>query len=131
MYNTLKNVISRGEFDLSKVTNRVNTLWVEGVLTDTQRDEILALARSGAKIENSSNLYEKVIELEERVRALETNRTPTDDTTSETIPEYVAGKWYYNGDKVTFNGKTYECVAPGGAVCTWSPTEYPTYWKEV
>ena len=46
-------------------------------------------------------------------------------------PEYVVGKWYYNGDKVSFKGKNYECIAPSGVVCTWSPEGYPTYWQEI
>lgn len=45
-------------------------------------------------------------------------------------PDYVPGTWYYRGDKVRLNGVLYTCVAPAGAVCVWSPTEYPAYWQE-
>lgn len=38
---------------------------------------------------------------------------------------------YYNGDKVTFEGSKYICIAPDGVACTWSPTQYPTYWEKV
>ena len=36
-----------------------------------------------------------------------------------------------NGAGVTFESKKYDCIAPEGVVCTWSPAEYPTYWQEV
>lgn len=69
----------------------------------------------------------KLEELEQRVRALETGSTEP----GETYPDYVAGKWYYNGDKITFEGGKYKCIAPAGVVCVWSPTEYPPYWEMV
>ena len=36
---------------------------------------------------------------------------------------------YYNGDKVTYNGKHYVCIAPDGTACVWSPDVYPSYWQ--
>lgn len=62
------------------------------------------------------------LSLEERVAALE-----------KAIPapaEYSPGKWYYRGDRVTFNGSVYICIAPEGVACVWSPTEYPAYWQK-
>jgi hypothetical protein len=50
---------------------------------------------------------------------------------TESYDDYVPGKWYYGGDKASFNGKNYVCTAPEGTVCVWSPSEYPTYWREV
>lgn len=38
---------------------------------------------------------------------------------------------YYKGNKVTFEGAKYICIAPDGVACTWSPTQYPTYWEKV
>ena len=38
---------------------------------------------------------------------------------------------YKNGDKVMFNGNVYECIAPEGVACVWSPSEYPAYWEEL
>lgn len=43
----------------------------------------------------------------------------------------LIGKWYYNGDKITFEGVKYKCIAPDGVVCMWSPKEYPVYWELV
>ena len=50
---------------------------------------------------------------------------------TESYEEYTVGKWYYNGNKVSFDGKNYNCIAPEGVVCVWSPTEYPAYWEEI
>lgn len=35
---------------------------------------------------------------------------------------------YNTGDKITYNGKHYECIFDG---CVWNPAEYPQGWKEV
>lgn len=49
-------------------------------------------------------------------------------------PEYVAPTGahdaYYNGDKVTFKGKHYTCIAPVGTACVWDPDTYPAYWSK-
>ena len=38
---------------------------------------------------------------------------------------------YHRGDKITFNGKKYECIAPEGVAVVWDPATYPAYWQEV
>ena len=129
MYNILKNVIDRGEYNLSSIVSKADKLWVEDKLTEEQRDELVNMARAGAKTEYSVDVFTKLIELEQRIKALEEGKTDTN--TAETIEEYVIGKWYYTGNKALFNGKVYECIAPAGVVCTWSPTEYPAYWKQI
>lgn len=128
MYNIIKNVITRGEYDLSSLVSKIDKLWAEDKITDEQRDELLESARAGAKQEHSVDVFAKLAELEARIRTLEEGETD-EETPTETITEYVVGKWYYRGDKVTFSGNTYICIAPEGAVCTWSPADYPTYWE--
>ena len=73
----------------------------------------------------------KLEELDKRVKALEEAKEDdtTEEGTEEDAAEYEVGKWYYAGDKVSFNGKTDKCIAPNGVVCVWTPTEYPTYWE--
>ncbi len=49
----------------------------------------------------------------------------------EVIPEWEqpdSTNSYQIGDKVTFEGKTYECVIANNI---WSPAAYPAGWKEV
>lgn len=126
MYQIIKNVITRRDFDLSAILWKVNTLWAEEKLTDEQRNELVSLARSAANIVGSVDVHKKLLELEQRIRALEGGETAAD-----TISDYIAGKYYYNGDKVLFDQNTYICTAPEGTVCVWSPAEYPTYWEAV
>ena len=96
---------------------------------DTERENLITLARGGAKTENTVDVLAKLNDLENRVRLLESGETtPKEDT--EEIAEYQDGKWYYKGDKVSFEGATYTCIAPNGVVCVWSPSAYPTYWEK-
>lgn len=53
------------------------------------------------------------------------------DPTGETINEWVqpdSTNPYMKGDKVIFNGKTYESVIDNNV---WSPSAYPAGWKEI
>ena len=127
MFNTVKNVLSQGGYNLTDILNKIEVLWVKGKLTDEEQEELVAIARGGAKTENSLDVLVKLDELEKRIRALENN---TDKPGEETYPEYQEGKWYYNGDKVSFEGENYICIAPQGQVCVWSPKEYPAYWEK-
>lgn len=61
------------------------------------------------------------VTIEDRVTALEKAVSPG---------EYVPGKWYYKGDRISYNGEVYVCIAPDGVVCTWNPDEYPAYWRK-
>lgn len=130
MYKILKGVIDRGEYNLSSIISKADKLWTEDKITDEQRDELITSARANAKTEHSIDVMAKLIDLESRVRILEEGKV--NEGTTEDIPkteEYTIGKWYYRGDRVTFNSNTYICIAPEGVVCTWSPSEYPAYWE--
>lgn len=130
-YKIIKNVIGRGGFDLTTMLTKIDTLWGEDNLTNEQRDELLTLAREGASTGHSVDLLAKIIELEQRVRALESAAAEPDAGDESTADDFVAGKWYYAGVKVAFEGKIYICIAPDGVACVWSPKDYPAYWKVV
>ncbi len=137
MYNLIKDVINGGNFELSNITKKIKSLWVDNSLTDDEMAELINLAQGKANYKNGMDLYAKVMELDKKVKELEEkvdNIIVTDDTTENTTTEdaeYETGKWYYNGDKVTFEGSLYKCTAPEGVVCVWSPSEYPVYWEIV
>ena len=128
MYSIIENVLKNGGYNLNDIIRKIDTLWVKGNLTDDEKESLLTLARGGAKTENSLDVLAKLDELEKRVRALET--TPETETPEE-YPAYQDGKWYYNGDKCSFDGANYTCIAPDGVVCVWSPSAYPTYWEKI
>ena len=131
MKTIFENVINRGAFDLGGLLKKIDVFNIEGKLTDEDRDELYVKARNAANAENSVDVIAKLAELEQRVLALENARIDNDTATGDTTAdEYVVGKWYYTGDKVMFEGAEYVCIAPEGAVCTWSPAEYPAFWNK-
>lgn len=128
MKTIIKSVIERGDYSLGAILEKINRYHVEGALDDSDRDELIALARDGANMRGGLDVYAKLEELDRRVAALESGQPSGGGTTD--VPEYAVGKWYYAGARVRFDGKVYECTAPEGVVCTWSPYEYPLYWTE-
>ena len=127
MYDVIKDVINTRRYVLADMLHKIDTLWAQGDIDDDQRTELIALAQGNADMTQEVNVLARLEELEQRVRALETGSTEP----GEAYPDYVAGKWYYNGDKITFEGVKYKCIAPDGVVCVWSPKEYPVYWELV
>ena len=53
MYNIIKDVIEKGNYELVDILNKINKLWVENNLTEEERDELVNLARSNAVPDNS------------------------------------------------------------------------------
>lgn len=129
MYNIIKTVITSSNFELTDIIKKIDTVWFEGKITDEEKSELVEMAQGKANPQNSIDLIAKVADLEKRVKILETQK-PTDEPTEETYEPFVEGKWYYNGDKVSFDGKNYRCIAPEGTACVWSPSAYPNYWIE-
>ena len=130
MYEIIKKVIESKRFELSNILTKIDTLWVQGSITDEQKGRLVQLARECANVQNSIDVMAKLEELDRRIAALENGNVNTPaEGEEESVAEYVPGKYYYNGDKVSHNGATYVCTAPDGVVCVWSPSEYPAYWQ--
>lgn len=125
MYNIIKNVINSRDYELSAILRKVDTLWIQERITDEQKDELCSFARENAEFAKSVDVLEKLKELETRLSALENKED------SEEYAAFESGKWYYGGDRVNFGDKNYLCIAPEGAVCTWSPSEYPDFWQQI
>ena len=92
------------------------------------------MARGNAKAENSyAPLQKQIDDLALRVAKLENkeNTENTEDTeVIEEYPEYVQPTGghdaYKIGDKITYNGKKYECLIDN---CVWTPDVYPQGWR--
>lgn len=127
MFDVAKNVIQSGNYKLTEMLDKLTTLWMEGQIDKEQRDELTQMAKQSPEARAELDVLAKLEDLDRRVAALEAGggAEPVE------YPDYVAGKWYYNGDKVSYNGKRYTCIAPAGVVCVWNPDEYATYWEEV
>ena len=138
MYQIIKDVIKSGRYELADILRKIDTLWVQGDLTDDQRGELVELARDNADPAASYAPLQEQIEqtfaaikaLEERVAKLEAGETPEPAPEPEEWPEWVqptgAHDAYSTGDKVTFNGKHYTSLIDGNV---WSPDTYPAGWE--
>lgn len=140
MYEIVKNVINSGRFELNDILKKIDTLWVQGDITEEQKTELVNLAREKASPEDSYAPLQEQIELafneinalKERVDKLE-NQDPQPEPDQDPQEEYPPYKQptgahdaYNTGDKVTYNGKKYICQMDN---CVWSPDTYPAGWK--
>jgi hypothetical protein len=128
MYRIVKKTIEAGGWQLHEMLERIERMYAAARLTGEEHDELVMLAREKASYKDGVDVAAKLKELEERIRALE---EAGGDIEAAVMPEYVAGKWYYAGDKVMFDGAAYVCAAPEGTVCVWSPEEMPGYWERM
>lgn len=139
MYNVIKSVIERGGFELSDMLDRIKQSYIMGDITGKQCQEFMILAQSKAKPENDTDVIQKIISLEKRILKLEEQLATGGNVSPDEPPEgnditydaFVSGRWYYGGDKISFDGKNYECTAPEGSVCVWNPKDYPAYWTVI
>lgn len=130
MYEIIKSVILNGRYVLSEIFVKIDTIWVQGDITDDQRTELIKLARDNADYTLELDVLQKLEDHEKRLKVVEAGGS-TPGPGPDEYPDYVVGKWYYRDDKITYNKKRYKCIAPIGQVCTWNPDEYPPYWEEV
>ena len=157
MKTIIENVILSGRFELSDMLRKVDTLWIQGDLTEEEKDALVTLAREKATPENSyaplqeqvNDLFEQVkiltetmnanakgvAALKEAVEKLGSTVTPAEPEPEEEFKPFKkptgAHNAYYAGAKILFDGDKYICVAPQGQPCVWSPVEYPAYWEKV
>lgn len=138
MYEVTKNVILSGNYELTDILAKIDTLWLQGSLTDEERLELIDMARTKADPSHSfAPIQAQIDALAQRVAVLEGKVKPADpEAPAEEYPPYVkptgAHNAYYNGGKMTFtNGKRYLCTAPEGVAVVWGPDVYPDYWQEV
>ena len=139
MYDTIKDVINSGRYELNDMLHKIDTLWVQGDLDDDQRDELVELARENATPEQTyapiqeqiDQAFAQISALDTRIKALEAGGSePTDPEPEDEWPEWVqptgAHNAYSNGDKITYNGKRYISTMDGNV---WSPDAYPAGWQ--
>ncbi len=134
MKNVVKKVIESKNYELSDMLKKIDTLWVQGSITEDVKNELSVMARNNASMQNSIDVLSKLEEFNKRLAALEkeVKTLKGDETvTEEDVPQFEIGKWYYTGDKVLFEGNTYVCTAPEDVACVWSPKDYPEYWEQL
>lgn len=145
MYEIIQAVIHTGKYELSEMLRKIDTIWLQGNITDCQRTELIDLAREKADPSNSyaslqqqiTGLYRNYTELAAKMKSIAEEIIVLQGGTVETppkeeYPEYVqptgAHDAYQTGDKVTYNGQHYICQTDG---CVWNPDVYPAGWEIV
>ena len=145
MYEIIRNVITAGNFELKDILTKIDTLWVQGSLTDSQHTDLITLARDNADPTNSyaglqrqvDTLFANMAEMAATITALTDRVTVLEGgeitpPVTEEYPPYVqptgAHDAYNTGDKVTYNGQRYICRMDG---CVWDPDTYPEAWELV
>lgn len=53
MYSIIKSTIERGAYNLADMLTKIDTIWIQGSITDEQRTELASSAQSHAKVEYS------------------------------------------------------------------------------
>lgn len=133
MFSEVQKVIEAGGYDLADLLHRIDVLFAWGRLTQEERDELVGSARANAVASDSyAPLEQRVSALELRVDALErSGSTEPGPGEGEGWPEFVqptgAHDSYDAGDRVTYEGKRYTCLADG---TVWAPDVYPDAWRE-
>lgn len=135
MYEIFKNILNNKKYELVDILNKIDEFYVQDSLTKEQKEELEEEARKNANPVNSyADFQTQIDKLAERITVLE-NKLSSSGTGSEgaeedEYPEYVqptgAHDAYKIGDKITYNGKHYECIYDG---CVWTPDAYPQGWK--
>lgn len=135
MYEIFKNILNGKDYELVDILNKIDEYYVKSKLSKEQKEELEDEARQNANPEKSYADFQKQIDkLADRVTALENKQesTGSEEPAEEEYPEFVqptgAHDAYHVGDKITYNGKHYECVYDG---CVWTPDAYPQGWKLV
>lgn len=113
----LTSYIGMGDYNLEELTYKLDKLYVEGKITETERDELLSLATEHADDSAQVDLYEKLVNLEHRIVALETADIPT-WTSGYTTNKGEVVKYDYNGDGTLDllrydGGRSYTALGPG------------------
>ena len=158
MYEIFKSVIVSKSYNLEEMIKKINIRWVEDILTEEQREELITMAQTNADPSQSNAPLQKQIEeiskkqiaLEdtvEKLRAMVQKIKETVESGGTVVPEpeppiteeYPAWEPYNGippvpyqvGSKVTHNGKKWESMVPNNV---WEPGAFgvdQNIWKEV
>ena len=158
MYEIFKSVIASKSYNLEEMIKKINIRWVEDILTEEQREELITMAQANADPSQSNAPLQKQIEeiskkqiaLEDTVEKLsatvqkiketvESGGTVVPDPEPPITEEYPAWEPYNGippvpyqiGSKVTHNGKKWESMVPNNV---WEPGAFgvdQNIWKEV
>lgn len=143
MYEIIKAVIESGRYELADMLGKIDTIWIQGALTDDQRTELVELARGNADPTNSyagvqrqldtlfakqDDLAKEVAWIKDEIASLQggtVDPAPEPDEWPEYVQPTGAHDAYNVGDRVSYKGRHYICKMAG---CVWAPDVYPAAW---
>lgn len=143
MYEIVRNVIVSGNFKLEDMSKKIDTLWVQGDLTEEQKTELISLMKEHLNPESEKpeqiELYKQILAkydaLEERVHKLENGEVKPEPAPSVEVPVWepwdgISDRYQY-GAVVMINQKYYIDTFQGQN--TWMPGSLGTegLWKEI
>lgn len=101
MKNIFVNAINGGNFNLTEMETKIDTLWVKGSLTEAERNELLELAAAKANDISQIDVVARIADLERRVYALE---NPAEKEQQEVVyPVWESGYITSKGETVQFD----------------------------
>lgn len=86
-------LIKSGNYNLDELSVKLDKMYIEGKITEAERDELLLMATENAKDSAQIDLYKKIVDLEHRIVALET----------KDFVEWYAGYTTKKGETVKFD----------------------------
>ncbi len=158
MYEIVKNVIASKRYALDDMLKKIDTLWVQGDITEEQKKELVTLAQTNADPEQSNAPLQKQIEelakqqiesketiakMQSEIKVLketiESGGTVVPEPEPTPQEEYPAWEPYngippvkwQTGSKCTHNGKKWESMVDNNV---WEPGAFgvdQNIWKEV
>lgn len=143
MYEIIKQVIRSGNFKLADMQKKIDTLWVQGDLSEEQRTELIALMKEHLNpgtempeaLEMCRALKEEMESLKERIVKLENGGAAPEPPVGVVVPTWepwdgISDRCKY-GAVVTIDQKYYISIFQGQN--TWMPGSMGTegLWKEI
>ena len=122
MYDIIKDYIRTATYNLDELTLKIDKFYLEGKLTDEQRDELIALATESVRDSYQIDLYQKIVDLEHRVVFLETADFAV-YTNGYVTKKGETVKFDYNGDGILdllrYDGGRSETSLSPGKIDGW------------
>lgn len=117
MYEIIKNYIKTATYNLEELTTKIDKFYLEGKLTEAERDSLIELASESVRDSYQIDLYEKIVDLEHRIVALETADYAVWES-GYTTNKGETVKFDYDNDGVLDllrydGGRSYTALSPG------------------
>ena len=123
----LTNYINSGNYNYEDIAYKLDKMYIEDKLTESDRDELLSLAAEKAKDAKQIDIYAKLVDLEHRIVALETADIPI-WTTGYTTKKGETVKFDYDKDGeydlLRYDGGREQTALSPGKIDGWHVVDF-------